>query len=220
MKLSRHILLKYIEGRPYGVTPKEIAAEFGLDPIDAATRLRLLYKRKILRRINKGNTFSYTLDTEWIPASGVLPTVDDDSVETREALREYRVTPMTRKDFKEFLDKWSKVKWDPKIFRSASNLPMAIGKYYRMAVRQLNGEIIYQEDVDEIRDILNEFRGDLANTLLVVDSILAVSELRSAREFGLFLIGKTDPMNYVAQVERLEFHNDLLTELLDSSEDS
>lgn len=87
-----------------------------------------------------------------------------------------------------FLRRWAQAKWEPKIFKSARNLPLSVARLYELAIDVGYGGVVAQSDIDAAYIDLEKFKEDLTNTLRIVEGVLAIKKIRGGAELFKYLI--------------------------------
>lgn len=95
---------------------------------------------------------------------------------------------ITGKELFGFLAKWANEQWQPRIFKSARNLPLGLGRLYELAVEGSMGASVEKVQVDTVRANLIDFKEDLQQTLKVVESVLNSDKLWDSKELPVFLL--------------------------------
>lgn len=120
------------------------------------------------------------------------------------------VTPreITPAGLAQLLRSLSEKVWVPKTAKSASALPFAIARLYHFAHDVASAAVHKQQDYDNVKLDLMQFKNDLVSTLATVDGILAKKELWSAKDSAKWLLsanGNSAEFDRLAsEVERMQ----------------
>jgi hypothetical protein len=94
-----------------------------------------------------------------------------------------RISPKSMKGLWEI----SESGWLPKFVEKGPNFPAAVNELYDLAQRTLRGEIITNQELQEVKDRLAEVRSTLQFSGKVIDSILNREELWDSGTLAPFL---------------------------------
>jgi hypothetical protein len=169
-------------------TVQEISEETGMRKQFISTACLEMRKRGLIFSIygNTRNGFRYKMTEFGTMFLGGVPAIDRENFEKTVKLKSIEV--ITPSELLSMLKEWSKVKWEPKVTRTASYLPMGVSKLYQLAFDASLGSEITSQDLREIQYYLVEFRNNLEHTRLIMDRIINTPELWNPERFEAFLL--------------------------------
>lgn len=166
----KQLIIDYIDHSALPVENKDVAKKFDLSTAYTSRLLAELCKDGVLKRLpGTGRGYRYVV-------AQVL-----DSQETIEPSQLY-----------EMLRTWAKVPWEPKIFKTAQNLPASVAFLYDIAARVAYGESVDPQELLMVYNSLNDFKIALESALRVVNLIQETSQLMHLDEIGEFLLQGKD----------------------------
>lgn len=175
------------------VTSKEIADSINTTQSNVSIHLKVLWEHDILQREkNEDKSFSPFINRGW----KYIICVDEKALKLGPGLTRESYDILTAEDLEGLLNKWSTEKWEPKIFKSACNLPYALAKIYALSVEIMYGAAVENSDLLEVKQHLQDFQTDLKNTLSVVEKVLKTRSLWDSDELAGFLIKSEDIDRY------------------------
>lgn len=133
----------------------------------------------------RGNGFKY----KFIRDMGEVPL----PVEIEETPSNEQIIKMNSVTIVALVTKWSNEKWTPKIFKSARNFPLAMANIFKRAADVGYASRVGQEELLETRQLIEDFKSDLEQTLKVVNGVLQTQEIWDVTEFAPFLIEVANP---------------------------
>lgn len=165
---ARRVILTTLRANPQGLLIPEVMEKANVSRVTAYKYLTGLKEEGYAKRVHAGGAayrwFHRKVSDEEMAA---VPKGKDTR---RKATPKFTVAVETT-DLYNFLVKWQ-TKWNPKIFKSARNLPLGLARLYELACEQAYGSVINQNDIDDVRMDIDQLRKDLEQTLRVVNGIL------------------------------------------------
>lgn len=169
-------ILKRQKTRKYSVL--ELSHKLGINYNQTGRYLKSLAESGYIKRsFGAGNSYVYSYLLPGEETSTDTPTLFMD------------ISP---KILSRFLEKWSKERWTPNIFKSARNLPLSIARLYTLASEASYGSKINKNDLLEIKQWLYSFKQDLEQVLKLVNGMLLNEELWESNSFAVYLQEDSD----------------------------
>lgn len=174
--------------RETGKTTEEIRETTGTPKQRISVIVQELRNRGLLytKYGNTTNGYRYFLSEFGEMFMGGVPRIEREDYESNVKVKSVDV--ITPKELLSMLQQWSREKWEPKVTRTASYLPLGVSKLYQLAYDDSVGSEITAQDLRDIQYYMAEFRQNLEHTKLIMDRVLATYELWRPGQFARFLL--------------------------------